>query len=200
MLLTINNMLGAQVMSLQTGRSLGQLDSPIVDPRNLKIVAFYVSGPMVDFSPAILFSEDIREFGSMGAIIDSSDDILSSDSLVRLNEIIDFRFELMGINVIDTNKHRLGRVENYTLNPDNFMIQQLYLKPTLMKSLSISHLTVSRSQITSIDNDKITVKVPTIQEKVTQKITQNLTPISENFENPFRKPKRAADQTESKSN
>ena len=189
-------MLGAPVMSLQTGRPLARLDAAIVDPRSLRIVAFYISGPTVDFSPAILFSEDIREFGSLGAIVDSSDNILSPDGLVRLNEIIDFRFELDGINVIDDHKKKLGRVENYTLNPENFLIQQLYLKPTLKKSFSVAHLTVSRNQITSIDNDKIVVKAPTIQEKITQEITASTSPVSENFENPFRKPKSAAENLE----
>ena len=63
MLITIERMLNQPVMSLQTGQPLAKIDSPIINPNNLKIVAFYVSGPMVDFNPAVLFAEDIREFG-----------------------------------------------------------------------------------------------------------------------------------------
>ena len=192
-------MLGAPIMSLQTGRPLARIDAAIVDPRSLKIVAFYVSGPAVDFSPAVLFSEDIREFGSLGAIVDSSENILSPEGMVRLSEIIDFRFELNGINVIDDQKSRLGRVENYTLNPDNFLVQQLYLKPNLMKSFSVSHLTISRNQITSIDNDKIVVKAPTAKEKITQKVAKSTPPISDDFENPFRKPKSATENSKQNS-
>ncbi len=186
MLLTIQNMLGAPMMSLQTGQPLARLDTPIVDPRNLKIVAFYVSGPMVNFSPAVVFSEDIREFGELGAIVDSSDNILDPSDMVRLNEIINYNFSLNGIQVIDDHHHKLGKVMNYTLNPDNFMIQQLYLKPTLMKSFSVAHLTVSRDQIVAIDNQKITVKAPTVKEDLAKEMpaAQNA-----NFENPFRKPK-----------
>ncbi|MCL1877043.1 hypothetical protein FWF74_03360 [Candidatus Saccharibacteria bacterium] len=196
MLITIQNMLGAPVMSLQTGQPLARLDAAIVDPRSLKIVAFYVSGPMVDFSPAVVFAEDIREFGELGAIVDSSDNILSPDGMVRLGEVMDFRFELSGLWVIDEHRHKLGRVDNYTLDPETFMIQQLYLKPTMMKSLSIAHLTVARSQIIAIDNQKITVKSPTVQEKVVQKVVANAPAAPGDFENPFRKPKPAAKHAE----
>jgi uncharacterized protein YrrD len=187
MLLTIKNMLGAPVMSLQTGQPLAKLGAPIVNPNNLKIVAFYVGGPMVGFSPAVLFSEDIREFGEVGAIVDSSDNILSPEGMVRLSEVISYGFVLDGIHVVDEQNHKLGRVENYVLSPDDFMIQQLYLKPTMMKSLKVAHLTVGRDQIVAIDNDKITVRTPTVREKVAEKIvkpSENSVP----FENPFRKP------------
>jgi len=194
MLLTIDNMIGANVMSLQTGQPLAKLGAPIIDPHNLKIVAFYVSGPMVDFSPAVVFAEDIREFGEMGAIVDSSDNILNPTDMVRLGEVIGYNFALNGIWVIDEHKRKLGRVENYTLNPDNFLVQQLYLKPTLIKSFSIAHLTVSRDQIVAIDNQKITVKSPTVKEKVVEKIAAVPTPG--NFDNPFRKAKPVAEHVE----
>ncbi|MDR1300706.1 MAG: hypothetical protein LBK50_03295 [Candidatus Nomurabacteria bacterium] len=198
MLITINNMSGASVMSLQTGQPLAKLGEPIINPHNLKIVAFYVSGPMVDFDPAVLFAEDIREFGEMGAIVDSSDNILSPEGMVRLGEVISYGFILNGIHVVDEQGHRLGRVENYTLNPGDFMIQQLYLKPTLAKSFRISHLTVSRDQILAIDNDRITVKTPTVREKVVKSVKAAASPDAVPFENPFRKPKPAAEQAEQK--
>ena len=195
MLLTIKNMLGAPIMSLQTGQPLAKLGMPIINPHNLKIVAFYVSGPMVGFTPAVLFSEDIREFGDVGAIVDSSDNIMPPEGMPRLNEVISYNFALDGIHVIDEQNHRLGRVENYTLNPNDFFIQQLYLKPTLMKSLSVANLTVSRDQIVAIDNQKITVRTPTVRENVVKKIPV-APPSPGNFENPFRKPKPATEQIE----
>ncbi len=190
MLITIERMLNQPVMSLQTGQPLAKIDSPIINPNNLKIVAFYVSGPMVDFNPAVLFAEDIREFGDMGAIVDSSDNIMSPEGMVRLNEVINYHFQLPGILVVDENKRKLGKVESYVIDPDNLQIQQLYLKPSLAKSLSVAHLTVARDQIVEVDNNKIVVKTPTAKEGVAAQvahITENTIP----FENPFRKPKPA---------
>lgn len=190
MLIVSRNLIGQPVMSLQTGQPLAKIDAAIINPGNLKIVAFYVSGPMVDFSPAVLFADDIRELSNMGVIVDSSDNIMSPEGMVRLNEVIEYKFELIGCNVIDDHKHRLGRVEDYTLNPDDLMVQQLYLKPTLMKSLSLASLTISRDQIIAIDNQLITVKTPTVHEKVTARVN-NITDKAVPFENPFRKPNAA---------
>jgi hypothetical protein len=47
MLITIERILNQPIMSLQTGQPLAKIDTPIVNPNNLKIVAFYVSGPFI---------------------------------------------------------------------------------------------------------------------------------------------------------
>ncbi len=195
MLITIERMLNQPIMSLQTGQPLAKIDAPIINPNNLRIVAFYVSGPMVDINPAVLFAEDIREFGEMGAIVDSSDNIMSPDGMVRLGEVIGYQFQLPGLPVVDDQGRKLGKVESYGLDPDNLEIQQLYLKPTLAKSLRVAHLTVARDQIIEIDHDKIVVKSPTVTSQVASKVaikSENAIP----FENPFRKPKPASENIE----
>lgn len=195
MLITINNMLNIPVMSLQTGTELARIDRPIIDPHNLKIMAFYVHGARLDFEPAILFANDIRELGSMGAIIDSTDNIMPPDGLVRLQQIINYGFRLDGIRVIDDHKHKLGRVENYALDPETFEIQQIYLKPTFAKQFSVASLTINRSQIISIDNQKIVVRAPSVREKTAQK-SAGLNSQTVQFDNPFRKPKPATETIE----
>ncbi len=186
MLLTIANMIDTPVMSLQTGTELARIGQPIINPHNLKIVAFYVHGPLVDFEPAVLFADDIRELGELGAIVDSTDNIMPPDGLVRLEEVINYGFKLDNIHVVDDRKHKLGRVENYTLDPDTFMVQQLYLKPTLMKQFSLASLTINRSQIVSIDNQKIIVRAPSVKDKVAKTVGNVAKSVP--LENPFRKP------------
>lgn len=189
MLLSINRVLGAPVMSLQTGQPLGRLSTPIIDPYTLRIVAFYVEGPRLDFSPAVLFTDDIREFGRLGAIVDSVDNIMSTDGLVRLNEIISYNFTLNRIPVVDNNKRKLGKVNAYVIDPLNFEIRQLQVKPSVFRSLSTAELLVNRSQIIKVEPDKITVKVPTVQQPAREAtITEDGRRIlNPEFDNPFRK-------------
>ncbi|MFZ2560143.1 MAG: hypothetical protein WAW91_00715 [Candidatus Nanoperiomorbaceae bacterium] len=189
MLITIKNLIGTPLLSLQTGQPLGQIDSAIVDPRNLKILAFFCSGPMIEFQPAVIYASDIREFGQMGAIIDSVDKILPLDDLVRLKEVLDFGFVLDGIRVIDDHKNKLGKVSNYTLDPNSFLIQQLIVTPTFMRSLSMASLTISRRQIKEVSNAHVVVKAPTIP--VRDRTETNSTNLSPKLSNPFRKPKTA---------
>ena len=186
MLITINNIIGMPVMSLQTGQRLATIGEPIIDPNDLSILAFYVNGQLLDYNPAVLFVSDIREIGNLGAIIDSAENLMNPEGLVRLEQVINYGFKLSGINVVDDNKHKLGNVESYGFDPATAVIQQLYLKPTISKRFLTASLTINRSQIVEIDNQKIVVKSPDIKvvEKVKKVVSENAVP----FENPFRAP------------
>ena len=187
MLLSIERILSAPIMSLQTGQPLAKLVEPIIDPRKLRIVAFYVSGPLVGFSPAIVFSDDIREFGPLGAIVDSSDNILSPEGMIRLEEVIDYAFHLRGIRVIDDRGTKVGKVDGYIVDPLKFDIMQINVRPPFPKNFSITDLSISRNQIVAIDNSKITVKAPTI--KIKQPDFNANQMLNPSIDNPFRKSK-----------
>ena len=176
-------------MSLQTGQPLCYLSSPIINPYNLHIVAFYVDGPRLDFEPAVVFAEDIREFGPAGAIVDSVDNIMSLDGLVRLQEVINYNFTLDKILVADDQGEKLGRVIDYIIDPLNFEIQQLHVKPGFFKSFSITSLTIGRQQIVKVEPDRITVKSPTIKAKAKGQVMMDEARrvLNPEFDNPFRK-------------
>ena len=190
MLLAINRILGAPVMSLQTGQPLCKLASPIINPYNLRIVAFYVDGPRLDFSPAVVFTEDIREFGPMGAIVDSVDNIMSPEGMVRLNEVISYNFTLNHLLVIDDQDHKLGRVAGYIVDPLNFEIQQLQVKPGFFKSFATTELLIHRNQIVKVEPDRITVKTPTVKQTAHPAAPiESRRLLNPEFDNPFRQHK-----------
>ena len=74
MLLPSTRFIDTPVMSLQTGSELGRTVRPIINPRELSIVAFELHGINLDYDPSLLRINDIREIGPMGMIIDSSDE------------------------------------------------------------------------------------------------------------------------------
>lgn len=181
MLLPINRLIGTPIMSLQTGAELAHTTAPIIDPRQMAIVAFYVEGSMVDTRPSILHISDIRELSDIGMIINDSDNLMATDGLVRLQEIIDFEFELIGIKVVDEQGHKLGKVSDYAVDPDSYVIQQLYTEQGLIKSLSHISNVIHRSHIVSVTNHEIVVKSPTVPVEETEART-----LAQAFVNPFR--------------
>ena len=183
MLTPIKRFIGVPVLSLQTGSEIARTSDVIIDPRQLKIVAFRVSGSNLDYANSVLYPEDIREISTIGIIVDSSDKLMSTEGLVRLQEIIDFGFVLDGIRVEDDRHHKLGSVKDFALDPDSFIVQQLYVKPSLVRSLSVTTLVVHRSQIASINNRRIVVKSPTVPDKEPLVST-----VQSTFANPFRSP------------
>ena len=171
------------ILSLQTGGELGRTVNGIIDPRNMSIIALYITGSLVNERPAVLHVEDIREIADMGYIIDDSSKIMPLDGLVRLREVIDFNFHLVGLPVHDRAGQNLGKVSDYTFDAEGFTIQQLYVNRPFLKSLTTSSLIIARSQLISVANDKIIVDTPTINAA-----DKSQTDAKVPFANPFRSP------------
>ncbi len=182
MLLLRDRLLNVPIMSLQTGTQVGTVIKHIIDPRRLNIIAFYCEGPLIEFRPAILHVSDIRELSSLGFIVDSSDNIMPPDDLVRLEEILEYKFELEGKQVIQEDRRKLGKIVNYTIDSDSFYIVKLHVKPTLLQSLGHAEFLIDRSQISEINDKHIVVRNPDVKDIGARR--KVAIPI---IDNPFRK-------------
>lgn len=181
------------VMSLQTGTRLALTDTPLIDPANLKIIAFELEGPLLKEKPSFLRVADIREMSGVGMIIDSSDELLGLDDVIKIKALYDLGFKLIGMNVIDEHKKKLGKVDNYTVETGSFVIQQLNVKRGILRSLTDTGLLIHRSQITEINDNAIIVKS-------TAKKMMTLEPVMEatrrEYVNPFRQTAPQPEQTD----
>lgn len=157
MLIHGDRLIDAPVMSLQTGSEIARTKKPIINPDNLAIVAYELTGPLLDRDNSLLRIEDVREFSDIGLIVNSSDEFVSPDDVIKLGEIYKLHFDPVGMPVIDKKNRKLGKVNGYTINVGNFMIEQLNVKRPLLKSLNESELLVHRSQIREINNRAIVV-------------------------------------------
>ena len=157
MLLSSEQMSHVAVMSLQTGGELAQTKAPVINPNNLKIIAYEVDGHQLDTHPSFLLIDDVRELSSMGFIIDSSDEFVGLDDVIKLREVHDYNFELIGKREVDQKGRTLGHVTNYTIDPEGFFIKQLNTKRPFLKSFNDTELLIDRSQIVEITDALITV-------------------------------------------
>lgn len=170
-------------MSLQTGAELAQTREAIVDPRQLAIVALYVDGPLLDHSPAVLHTADIRELSDIGCIVNDSVALMPLDGLVRLQEVVALGFTIFGIPVYDEAGHKLGKVEGITFEPTSYTIQQLLTRQSLLQSLSTAAHIIHRSQIVTVTNEYIVVRDATVTDRVSSRLQRGAELI-----NPFKKP------------
>jgi len=172
------------VMSLQTGTRLAQTGAPLINPANLKIIAFKLEGPLLTEHPSFLRTADIREIGAIGMIIDSSDELIGLDDVIKIKELYELNFSLIGMNVVDEHKHKLGKVDGYTVETGSFVIQQLNVKRGLLRGLNDTGLLIHRSQITEINDTTIIVK--TTAKKTSPEPVLQAT--RHDYINPFRNP------------
>ena len=178
------------VMSLQTGTRLASTTRVLVDPRNLTIAAYEVDGPLLDERPAFLRVNEIREISPIGMIIDGNDELVGLDDVIKIKQLVEMEFELVGMPVVDEHKHKLGKVEDYTLDTKSFVIQQLHVKRGMLHSFTDTGLLIHRSQIVEINDQQIIVK-STGKKEMADPVSQA---TRHDYVNPFRQPK---PQTES---
>jgi sporulation protein YlmC with PRC-barrel domain len=88
-------------------------------------------------------------------------------------------FELEGKHVIDDHQKKIGKVSDYIVDVDSFVVQQLVVKRPLLKSFSDDELIVHRSQIVEITDDRIIIKSGRVKAKAVAK-------ESRHYVNPFR--------------
>lgn len=192
MLLVGSKMLGMPVLSLHVGGIIANTKEAVIDPEDLRIIAYTLDGPLVKKDPEvgnILGADDIREVSDAGFIVDSTDRFVERGDVVHFDEVMDLRFNLVGLKVVTQDGKKIGKVSDYTLDSSTFMIYQLIVQRPFMSSLIDPELTINRSQIVEIDDFKVTIKHDKAQIKVPkEKKKKEEEEFVPNFTNPFRKP------------
>lgn len=180
---TLNN---APVMSLHTGGEIARTTEAVIDPADLTIIAYKISSRLVD-KPTLVRVADIRELSDIGMIVDSIDEFVSPDDVVNIKKICDLGFHLVGMQVRDEKRNKLGKVIDFTLETTTFTVQQLTVKRPMFQSLNDTELLIHRTQIVEINNDGIVVHS---QAKAPE---PERSEVIGSYVNPFRKSKPAAE-------
>jgi sporulation protein YlmC with PRC-barrel domain len=157
MLLLSNALLDKPILSLRTGAGVATVTAPILNPNNLKIEGFYCQD---EFSKdtLILLSQEIRDVIAQGFVINDHEVLSTPDELVRLKDIMELNFELLGKPVVTVSKEKLGKVVDFAADSQTLYIQKLYVGQSLLKSLSSGQLSIDRTHIVEITNRKIVVQ------------------------------------------
>lgn len=192
MLLVGSKMQGMPVVSLHVGGIIANTKEAVIDPEDLRIIAYTLEGSLIKKDPEvgnILSVDDIREVSEAGFIVDSTDRFVERGDVVHFDEVMDLRFNLVGLKVVTQDGKKIGKVADYTLDSSTFMIYQLIVQRPFMSSLIDPELTINRSQIVEIDDFKVTIKHDKAQIKVPKtKKKKGEEEFVPNFTNPFRKP------------
>lgn len=194
MLINGSQLINCPILSLHVGGEIARVTEPIVDPDNLQIIAFRVEGKMIGEDEDILPIASVREFSRLGMVIDSVDELVGADDIIRIKEILDLNFSLLGLKVVTRKNAKLGKVSDYTVEIGGWYIQQIVVQRPAMKALFDPELRIARTKIVEVDDYKVVVKDE--HEKVKSKVEQ-VKPVDfvPNFVNPFREPDFANEKT-----
>ncbi len=179
MLVSGSELIDSPVMGLQTGKELARTSQTVINPHNLTVIAYEVIGAHLDHSPSYIRTADIRELGSLGMIIDSSDEFIEPEDIITEKNIYDLDFVLEGKHVVDDHKVKVGKVIGYIVEVDSFAIEQLVVKRPLLKSFTDDELLIHRGQIIEVTDSLIIIKSGKVKKEA--KATS-----SRHYVNPFR--------------
>lgn len=182
MLITNSRLIGTPVLSVQAGGPIGKVISTIVDPNDLKVIAFRLSGPLVDKNQNLLDARSVREYSGLGMVIDDIDELVADDEIIHISNILKLNFDLLSLKVETKKGSKLGKIQDFTVTSEDFIVQQIIVKRPTIKSLIDPELVISRKEIVEITDYKVIIKD---EEKVLkQRATKE--DFVPNFVNPFR--------------
>lgn len=148
---------GKRVMSIHAGGAIATINEAVIDPTNLKIVAFSVHARGLQYF-SVVHSSDIREWSELGAVINSEDDIMEVDeNMPKVRSIAESKFKLEGIGVRTTSGKRLGKVRSYVFETDGFFVVKLYVERAGLLSLLSQPLIIERDSVVNVTNKFVVI-------------------------------------------
>lgn len=145
------------ILSLQTGAPVGVTAQAIINPNNLKIEGFHCQDRF-EKEPKILLSIDIREVLPQGLVVNDHNALTDPEELIRLKEVLDLNFELLGKPVHTVSKQKIGKVVDYAIDDKTLYVQKLYVARSILKSLNNGQLSVDRTNIVEITSRKVVIQ------------------------------------------
>lgn len=133
------------IMSLQTGKSVGTVKSPIIDRSKLELAGLFCRP--LQGGPNVLLTRDIRQISRDAVIIDSFEDFSDPKDIVRLQPILEAAYQPLGLKVVDQQGRGLGKVEDYSINIKTNLMQKLYIHQSFIRSMLFNNVLVDRTQI-----------------------------------------------------
>jgi sporulation protein YlmC with PRC-barrel domain len=157
MLQLSNSITNIPIMSLRTGGVVATAKQLIINPNNLKIEGWYCEDKFSKRS-LVLLAKDVRDIVPQGLAIDDHERLSEASELVRLHDVLELNFGLIGKPVITESKRKVGKVSDYSADMSTLYVVKLYISQPVYRNFSGGQLSIDRSQIVEITSSQITVR------------------------------------------
>lgn len=150
------NLINKSVLSLRTGAPIATVMAAIFNPNNLKIEGFYCQDRF-DKRELILLYQDIRDIMPKGYVVNDIDVLVEAEELVRLKDVIELNFELIGKQVETLSKQKVGKVSDYATEMETMFVQKVYVSQSILKNFTGGSLSIDRTQINEITPKRVII-------------------------------------------
>ena len=150
------SLLDKSILSLRTGTPIATVTAAIFNPNNLKIEGFYCIDRF-DKTELILLCQDIRDVLKQGYVVNDHDVLVEPDELVRLKDVLELNYELIGKHVVTISKQKVGKVSDYAVETETMFVQKVYASQSILKSFTGGSLSIDRTQINEITPKRVII-------------------------------------------
>ena len=76
---------------------------------------------------------------------------------MRLKEVLDLSFDLIGKPVVTVGKQKVGKVSDYATETETMFVQKIYVAQSILKNFTGGSLSIDRTQINEITPKRIII-------------------------------------------
>lgn len=150
------SLINKSVLSLRTGTPIATVTAVIFNPNNLKIEGFYCTD-RYDKRELILLYQDIRDVLKQGYVVNDHEVLVEPTELIRLKDVLELNYELIGKHVETISKQKVGKVSDYAVETETMFVQKIYASQSILKSFTGGSLSIDRTQINEITPKRIII-------------------------------------------
>jgi len=149
-------LINQSVLSLRTSTTIAGATQPIINPNSLKIEGFYCQDRF-NHEELVLLYQDIRDILPQGFVVNDHDVLVEPEELVRLRDILELQFDLIGKTVETVSGKKVGKVSDYATEMETMFIQKIYVSQSILKSFTGGSLSIDRNQVNEITPKRVII-------------------------------------------
>ena len=152
MLIELSKLQGMAVGAMNERAKIGVVRKIIISPDEGRILGFTVKIGAILPKIKVVSFYDVIDIDANGVVIRASENLINIKDVVRIAELVEKRFSLIGLPVETKTKKSLGRVSDALVESQSGDILRLYV------SSMFNRLVFEKSQIEKITLAKVIVK------------------------------------------
>jgi len=128
MLIELSRLKGMQVGSLEEGSLVGRVEKVIVNPEEIQIIGVLVRTPGFWADYKTLSFLDVVDVDASAVVIRSVESLVESKEIVRLEKLLKYKFEFIGLPVKDKQGKSIGKITDAIIETSGGDILRIYVR------------------------------------------------------------------------
>jgi len=162
MQLLASELIDMPIGAIDEQSKVGTIEEIVISPEDGKLLGLIVGSGILGFNKSSIGWQDILDADKNGLVIQTSDNLLSVEDNIRISEVIQTGFSLDNLPVETKSGQKLGNINDYSLNMESGNLSKIHVHQLLPPQDRI----ISRSNIISINKDKVVVRDLPAKEEV----------------------------------